>query len=116
MEFKEAQELIKKFRDDRDWNKYHNIKDLGIALNNEVAELLDPIKFMSYEEIKNYMNNSDSKRETSHEIADVFMYLVSICNAYDIDLEKSFIEKLKINEERYPVDKSKGRKEKYSEL
>ena len=111
---KESQDIqseIIQFRDNRDWKQFHNIKDLLVGLNIEVAELQELFLWKSEAEIK------DIKKETiEDEIADIFIFLTYICNEYDVDLLGAVKEKIKKNELKYPIEKSKGSNKKYNEL
>lgn len=102
---------IIKFREDRDWGKFHNAKDLAISLNIEAGELLENFQWKSSEEA------TDAKKQNiNEEIADVMIYLLLLCDRLDIDLEEAVYHKLKKNSKKYPVEKSYGVSKKYNEL
>jgi NTP pyrophosphatase (non-canonical NTP hydrolase) len=107
-ELKEVITLLEKFRDDRDWLQFHNPKDLAIALNIETAELLQEFLWKEYEDT--------DKVRIKNELADVFTYAIYIANHYNFDISQIIKEKIKINEDKYPIEKSKGTSKKYSEL
>ena len=109
MELKELQERVIRFRDARDWRKFHTPKNLAISIALEAAELLE---FFQWDE----GNVEDNREAISHEVADILIYLLIFASECGIDLEKSVLEKLRINEDRYPVDKAKGSSKKYTEL
>jgi len=109
--FKEIKELILQFRDDRDWKQYHTIKDLLIGMNIEVGELQELFLWKSDDDIKQI-----PKSNIENEIADIFIFLIYICDEFDIDLDRAIRKKLKLNNEKYPVEKSKGSNKKYNEL
>ena len=111
----EIQQNIAEFRDKRGWRKYHNPLDLTVAMNIEVSEALELLMFKSREEISEFLKNPKNKRDFSHELADVFVYLIAICNSCDIKLEKAVNEKMEINEKRYPPGLVRGKKLKYNE-
>ena len=99
---------LKKFRDARDWDQFHNPKDLSIALTIEANELLELYLWKDSTEA-----NIDKLKE---ELADVFAYAFLLADKLDLDVEKIVLEKIKKNEEKYPIDKAKGTSKKYDEL
>ncbi len=101
------QDLIK-FRDERDWEQFHNPKDLAIALNIETSELLELFLWKNAKEA-----DTEKVRE---ELADVFAYALLLADKYDFDVEEIVLEKIKKNSLKYPVDKSKGSSKKYNQL
>jgi NTP pyrophosphatase (non-canonical NTP hydrolase) len=101
-------DLLKIFRDERDWKQFHNPKDLSLALSIEASELLETFLWKSHEDA-----DIDKVKE---ELADVFAYALLIADAYDLDIEEIVREKIKKNSEKYPVAKAKGTAKKYNEL
>ncbi|KGO09299.1 nucleotide pyrophosphohydrolase, partial [Elizabethkingia miricola] len=96
------------FRDERDWEQFHNSKDLALALSIEASELL---------EVFLWKNNEDfNKDKLEEELADVFMYGLLLANKNNIDINSIILKKLQRNNEKYPVDKAKGKSNKYDEL
>ena len=107
----ETIDQILKFRDDRDWKQFHNPKDLAISISLEAAELLEVFQW-SAEDVT-CANKIDKIKE---ELADVANYCVLMADACGLDLDEIIREKIKRNEEKYPIEKSKGNKEKYTEF
>lgn len=108
MSFNKVKEELLKFRDERNWKKFHNPKDLAIALNVESSELL---------EVFLWKNHKDADLErVKEELADIFAYAILIADQYDFDIEKILEDKIKANAEKYPIDKAKGTAKKYNEL
>jgi len=108
----ELTEKIKKFRDDRDWHKYHKPKELAISVNIEAAELLEKFQW----ERKNTPEYiSSHKKEIGEELADVMIYLLLLADELGLDAKKVVEEKLISNNKRYPVEKVKGSDKKYTE-
>ena len=107
---------IIKFRDDRDWEQFHNLKDLSIGLSIEAAELMELFLWKTPEETEKFVHNTDNKIKVEEELADVFIYCLLIINKLDSDLEKIICSKLKKNADKYPVAKSRGTAKKYNEL
>ena len=108
---KEAIQTVLKFRDDRDWKQFHNPKDLAVSISIEAAELLEVFQW-SAEDV-NCENKLDKIKE---ELADVVSYCILMADACGVDLNEIVCEKMKRNEEKYPVEKAYGNKEKYTEL
>jgi len=107
---------IKKFCDDRDWDQYHNAKDLAIGIITEASELLQIFRFKSLEEVEAIFKDETKKQEISEEVADVLYFLLRLAERYDIDLSTELTKKIKKNEGRYPVERAKGSNKKYTEL
>lgn len=104
-------EQILKFRDDRDWKQFHNPKDLAISISLEAAELLEVFQWSGSD------TACDGKQEKiKEELADVLNYCVLMADACNLDLDEIVIEKIKRNNEKYPVEKAKGKSDKYTEL
>ena len=99
---------ITQFREERDWKKFHNPKDLSIALNIESSELLEAFLWKEAG-----AENTDAVRE---ELADVFIYGILLAEHYGWDMTELIVEKLKLNALKYPVDKAKGNSRKYDQL
>lgn len=112
----ELKDRAKKFCDERDWEQYHNAKDLAIGIVTEAAELLDHFRFKSKEEVETLMNTTEKKKEVTEELADTFYFVLRIAQRYEIDLSDAFSKKMLKNEEKYPVEKAKGLNKKYTEL
>lgn len=102
---------VLKFRDERDWKQFHNPKDLAISLCLEAAELLEVFQW-SGEDVK-CAEKTDKIKE---ELADVINYCILMADACGLDLDEIVREKVKKNNEKYPVEKAYGSKEKYTVL
>jgi len=111
----ELKEIIKKFCEDRDWDQYHNAKDLAIGIVTESSELLDHFRFKSNDEIEEFLKSPSKKEEISEELADVFYFVLRLAQKYDIDLATSLNKKMEKNEKKYPIEKVKGLNKKYTE-
>jgi len=112
----ELKDAVKKFCDDRDWDQYHNAKDLAIGVITESSELLEHFRFKSQEQIKQMFENTDKRTEISEEMADVLYFLLRLAQMNNIDLSTELKKKIEKNELKYPVDKAKGLNKKYTEL
>lgn len=101
-------EELRKFNQERDWDQFHNGKDLAIALSIEASELLEPFL---------WKQPGDAKPEKiREELADVLNYAFLIADKYDLNIKDIMLEKIRKNAEKYPVGKSKGSAKKYNEL
>jgi NTP pyrophosphatase (non-canonical NTP hydrolase) len=114
MNIKTIEQMIKKFSQDRDWEQFHTPKNLSMALSVEASELLEIFQWLT--EDQSYNLNDSKKQHAKEEVADIAIYLLRICMKLDINLEEAIIEKMKKNEEKYPVEKAKGSAKKYTEL
>ncbi len=113
MELNELIDSIKEFCQQRDWDQYHNPKDLAIGISTEAAELLDLFRFKNGDEIQQTITN---KREhIEDELADVLFFVLRFAQMNDIDLKKALEHKMVKNAAKYPVDKVKGNNKKYNE-
>lgn len=104
----EITQALVHFRNERDWEQFHNPKDLAIALSSEAGELLECYLWKNHEEAK--------IEKVKEELADVFAYAFLLAARYGFDVKEIILEKIKKNGEKYPVDKSKGTAKKYNEL
>lgn len=102
---------ILKFRDDRDWKQFHNPKDLAISISLEAAELLEVFQWSGTD-----VSNEGKQEKIKEELADVLNYCVLMVDACGLDIDEIVQEKIKVNNEKYPVSKAKGKKEKYNKL
>lgn len=105
---------IRAFGDARDWGQYHTPKNLSMGLAGEAAELLEIFLWVDSQTSKAELDIK--RKEVEHELADVALYVLQFCARYNIDLAKAIDEKMKLNEEKYPLSKAKGRWEKYTKL
>lgn len=114
MEIKQLQEMIVKFRDDRNWKQFHNPKDLALSLLLESSELLEHFQWKNNKDIDDYVLKN--KEEISKELADVFYWVLLMSNDLNIDIKASLEKKMIENENKYPVEKSFGKSDKYNSL
>ena len=107
--------LVKIFCEDRDWDQFHNPKDLAIGISTEANELLDIFRFKSEEQMKQIMS-SNKKEHVEEELADIFFFVLRFAQMNYIDLHQILIDKIAKNNQKYPVEKAKGNNEKYKEF
>lgn len=106
--WKELQTKLIEFRNERDWEQFHNPKDLASALSIEAAELNEVFLWKKAEEA-----NIEKVKE---ELADVFAYALLLAEKYDFDVNEIVLEKIEKNGEKYPIEKAKGTAKKYTDL
>jgi NTP pyrophosphatase (non-canonical NTP hydrolase) len=113
MELEQLVSAIKNFCEDRDWDQYHNPKDLAIGISTEAAELLDLFRFKNGNEITQTL--LDRREHIEDELADVLFFVLRFAQMNDIDLKTALENKLKKNAIKYPIEKVKGNNKKYNE-
>lgn len=118
----ELNDLVRNFEafaQDRDWGQFHTPKNLVMAMSVEASELLEIFQWKTESECAEFVGGGGSEREREKiedEISDVFLYLMRICQRLNIDPLESSRKKMLKNAQKYPVEKSKGRATKYTEL
>ncbi|MGM0405887.1 MAG: nucleotide pyrophosphohydrolase [Thermoplasmatota archaeon] len=95
-ELDDLKELVVKFRDKRDWEKFHTPKNLSISISIEASELMELFQW------HNDLSNVE-KEELEDEIADVFIYLLLMADATDVDIVEAVKRKVEKNKEKYPI-------------
>lgn len=111
MNFSDIEEKVIQFRNDRNWEQFHQIKDLLLGLNIEVSELQELFLWKSKEQ------QAEIKIENiKDEVADIAIYLIYISKYYNIDLLKAINDKIEKNSQKYPIEKSRNSNKKYNEL
>ncbi|MGX1810355.1 nucleotide pyrophosphohydrolase [Nocardia sp. NPDC055321] len=116
MTIDELQDLVTEFSRQRDWERFHTPKNLVMALSGEVGELTELFQWLTPDESQALCDREQDRVKVEHEMADVLIYLLRLAEVLDIDLGAAVQEKLRVNAERYPVELSRGRAAKYSEL
>ena len=104
-------DMILKFRDDRDWKQFHNPKDLAISISLEAAELLEVFQWSGTDVVC-----ADKNDKIAEELADVLVYCTLMADACGLDMDEIVQKKMEQNNKKYPVEKAKGKSDKYSEL
>jgi len=104
---------LRDFASERNWGKFHSPKNLASALAVEAAELLEHFQWMTEEQSRH--PSHEKTAEIGAEAADVFLYLLQVCDKLDIDLIKAARQKLLVNAQKYPVEKAWGSSRKYSD-
>ena len=102
----ELEEKIVKFAEDRDWLQFNTPENLAKSISIEAGELLECFQW----------NNNYDKDELKYEIADVMNYCILLCHQIGVDPKQIVLDKMKISEQKYPVEKAKGKSTKYTKL
>lgn len=111
MNFEEAMRKARAFRDERDWAKFHNPKDLAVSISLEAAELLEVFQWSGED-----LEVESKTGEMQEELADVAIYCIFMADALKINLSQAIDDKIKADKKKYPIDKSHGNSKKYTEL
>lgn len=106
---------IDEFISERDWDQFHSIKNLSMALSVEASELLEIFQWMKEEDSNKVSSAPVVKAKVEEELADIFVYLLRIAYKVNIDLENVVLDKIQKNSEKYPADKVRGSSKKYSD-
>ena len=107
-DLEELRKAIVTFTRERDWDQFHNGKDLALALSIEAAELNEAFLWKDAKDV-----NVEKVKE---ELADIFNYAILIADKYSLDVKQIVLDKLAKNAQKYPIDKAYGSAKKYNEL
>lgn len=116
IDLNELNKKIEKIVHDRDWDQFHSVKNLSMALSVESSELLEIFQWLSEEKSNDVQNDPILLSKVEDEVADIFVYLMRIISKTNIDLEQVVLNKLKKNESKYPIESAKGNSKKYTEF
>lgn len=109
-------QLAQDFVDERDWNKYHNPKDLAISIAIEAAELMELFQWIEQREVEKMTEADDKLLRVKEELADVLILCLNMANTLDIDLSQAIVEKIEKNKAKYPAEQVRGNYRKYTQL
>lgn len=113
---KELMEKVKKFCEERDWDQFHNPKDLAIGISTEANELLDIFRFQSEQDVRHIFIDQLKREHVEEELADTLFFILRFAQMNHMDLGEILDNKISKNAKKYPVDKIKGKNLKYTEL
>jgi NTP pyrophosphatase (non-canonical NTP hydrolase) len=108
--------MVERFCEERDWDQFHNGKDLAIGIVTEASELLARFRFKSEMEINRMFKDKLQSKNIRDELADIIYFTVRLAQCYDIDISSSLEEKIKESALKYPIEKAKGSNKKYTEF
>ncbi len=114
MDVKYIQNKLSDFAKKRDWEKFHNLKNLAISINIESSELLEIFQWDDNQKVDEKLKKKQFKERISDEVADVLLYLLRFSQIANLDLEKICLKKMKKNAKKYPIKLSKGKSTKYT--
>ena len=114
MDIEELQEKVIDYRNQRDWAKYHNPKDLAISLSLEAGELLEIFQWKSQDEVELIKADPKQRQRVKEELGDIFIYALTMAHEFGFDPAEVILEKVEINDKKYPVEKARGRADKYT--
>lgn len=109
-------DMVRRFCEERDWDRFHNPKDLAIGMVTESSELLDIFRFRSEEESKAIFSDPGHREHIEEEVADVLYFVLRFAQTSGIDLSGALETKIAKNAEKYPAELSRGKNLKYTEL
>lgn len=107
---------LEQFASDRNWAQFHSPKNLVMALSGEVGELTEVFQWLSEDASKSAARNPETAQAVEDELADVLMYLVRLASVLGVDLDAAAQRKLRLNGEKYPVEKARNTAKKYDQL
>lgn len=111
----ELKELVKRFCEEREWDQYHDPKELSIGISTEAAELLDIFRFKTKKQMDAMMKDEQKRAMIGEELADVLYFTLRFGQMNGFDLSDELVRKIVKNEEKYPVGKARGSNKKYNE-
>jgi len=114
-DFSALTSAVLEFRDARDWRQFHSLRNLITSLNLEAAELLELTQWKSDAEVEALPADPVAHEALRDECADILLYLLLVADAAGIDLAVAARDKLVKNGEKYPIDKARGSRAKYTE-
>ncbi len=106
--------IVRAFTESRDWQQFHTVRNLLLALVGELGELAAEFQWIGDDNIVKELQDSDKREAVGSELADVFIYLLRLSDVIGIDLAEELTKKIAVNEKRYPADKAKGSAAKYT--
>lgn len=112
----ELKRKVQEFCEVRDWDQFHNPKDLAIGISTEANELLDVFRFQSEQQMRDILLDKCKREHVEEELADTLFFILRFAQMNDMDLSSILENKLKKNNEKYPVEISKGKNKKYIEF
>ena len=115
MDLEQLRHQVAAFAQDRDWDQFHSVRNLILALVGEVGELAEIVQWVSDDNIDELLKSGGRER-LAQELADVLIYLVRVADRSGVDLAQAVSEKLAENDAKYPRDKARGNAKKYTEL
>ncbi|HEY9163807.1 MAG TPA: nucleotide pyrophosphohydrolase [Magnetovibrio sp.] len=107
---------LTQFRDNRDWRKFHNLKDLIQSVGIEAGELMELTQWKTTQEVEDIIADPDFRARLGEELSDVFLYVLLVAERAGLDLAEEAHRKIDHNDAKYPVEKAHGNAKKYTEF
>lgn len=114
--FAELKSRVLAFARERDWEQFHAPKNLSMALAAEAGELMEHFLWATADASRATVNDPAKRQKIEEELADVIIYALEFANMTQIDVASVIEKKMAANAKKYPVEKAKGRSDKYTEL
>ena len=114
--YEELLDRVIRFREERDWARFHHPKDLAISITLEAAEFLELFQWKDRDEIREMLLRPEYLGAAGEELADILILVLSASDALGIDLYDAVLRKIRKNAEKYPVEKARGNATKYDKL
>ncbi|VAX36852.1 hypothetical protein MNBD_UNCLBAC01-1975 [hydrothermal vent metagenome] len=112
----DLKKIVKAFRDARDWGQFHTPNNLVQAISIEANELMEEFLWKTDQEVEELLKQKEFRQKVSYELADIVAFCLNFSNVTNIDLSQTIAEKMKLNEKKYPIEKSKGNATKYNQF
>jgi NTP pyrophosphatase (non-canonical NTP hydrolase) len=112
----QLKQKVQEFVDEREWRKYHSLKNLSMSIAVEAGELMELFQWLDEGGSIEAMKSREKRIKVKEELADVLIYCLDMANALNIDVTKAVLEKIRKNQSKYPVDEIRGHYRKYTEL
>ena len=111
---KNLSERLDEFARDRDWEQFHSVRNLILALVGETGELAAEVQWVSDADMESYLADPTKRSAIASEMADILNYLVRLADKLNVDLAEEALKKIDLNEDSYPVGKARGSSAKYT--
>ncbi|MCG3138324.1 MAG: hypothetical protein HJJLKODD_02186 [Phycisphaerae bacterium] len=105
----ELREVVQRFIDERNWRQFHDPKNLAMSIAIESAELMEHFQWYRSEQLAELLTHDGERAAIAEEMADIFCYLLSLCNVLQVDLSNALLNKMVKNEQKYPAEQFQGR-------
>jgi len=106
MNEKKLQKILRNFASKRDWEKFHNLKNLAVSISIESSELLEIFQWTN--EKDDLIKKKEIKKKIAEEVADIMLYLLRFCDLAKLDIESICLNKINLNKKKYPIKLAKG--------
>ncbi len=107
-------ERLDEFAQDRDWDQFHSVRNLILALVGEAGELAAEVQWVSDSAVESLLADPTKRSAIASEMADILNYLVRLADKLNVDLVEEALKKIELNEDRYPAQKARGSSAKYT--